>query len=103
MCETDYSGYPDCRDDTIKAMQVALGLGMDRRFVLHTPLMWIDKAATWTLAQQLGGDDLVALVREQTHSCYEGDRTHRHDWGYGCGTCPACKLRAEGYQKFISK
>ncbi len=103
MCETDYSGYPDCRDDTIKAMQVALGLGMDRRFVLHTPLMWIDKAATWALAQQLGGDDLVALVREQTHTCYQGDRTHRHDWGYGCGTCPACQLRAEGYNKFVAQ
>ena len=103
MCETDYSGYPDCRDDTIKAMQVTLGLGMDRRFVLHTPLMWIDKAATWALAQQLGGDDLVALVREQTHTCYQGDRTHRHDWGYGCGTCPACQLRADGYNKFVAQ
>ncbi len=103
MCETDYSGYPDCRDDTIKAMQVALGLGMDRRFVLHTPLMWIDKAATWALARQLGGDDLVALVREQTHTCYQGDRTHRHDWGYGCGTCPACQLRADGYSRFIAQ
>ena len=103
MCETDYSGYPDCRDDTIKAMQVALGLGMDRRFALHTPLMWIDKAATWTFAQQLGGDDLVDLVREETHSCYLGDRTHRHEWGYGCGTCPACQLRADGYNKFVSK
>lgn len=102
MCETDYSGYPDCRDDTIKAMQVALGLGMDRRFVLHTPLMWIDKAATWALARQLGGDDLVALVRDQTHSCYEGDRTHRHPWGFGCGACPACRLRAEGYARFVA-
>ncbi len=103
MCETDYSGYPDCRDDTIKAMQVALGLGMDHRFVLHTPLMWIDKAATWALAQQLGGTDLVDLVREATHSCYEGDRAHRHEWGYGCGTCPACRLRADGYARFAAK
>ncbi len=102
MCETDYSGYPDCRDDTIKAMQVALTLGMDRRFVLHTPLMWIDKAATWRLAHELGGDTLVDLVREQTHTCYEGDRTHRHDWGYGCGTCPACQLRRDGYARFIA-
>ena len=101
MCETDYSGYPDCRDDTIKAMQVALGLGMDRRFVLHTPLMWIDKAATWALAEELGGDDFVALVQEETHSCYEGDRTHQHEWGYGCGTCPACQLRAEGFKRFF--
>jgi 7-cyano-7-deazaguanine synthase len=97
MCETDYSGYPDCRDDTIKALQVALTLGMDRRFVLHTPLMWIDKAATWALAEELGGAKLVALVEEETHSCYQGDRTQRHDWGYGCGTCPACELRAKGH------
>jgi len=100
MCETDYSGYPDCRDDTIKAMQLALGLGMDRRFVLHTPLMWIDKAETFALAEQLGGAEFAALVVEDTHSCYLGDRTQRHDWGYGCGTCPACRLRAEGYRRW---
>jgi 7-cyano-7-deazaguanine synthase len=100
MCETDYSGYPDCRDDTIKAMQVALSLGMDRRIVLHTPLMWIDKAQTFALAEQIGGAPLLDLVIEDTHSCYNGDRTHRHDWGYGCGACPACKLRAEGFLKF---
>jgi 7-cyano-7-deazaguanine synthase len=100
MCETDYSGYPDCRDDTIKAMQVALSLGMDRRFVLHTPLMWIDKAQTFALAEQAGGQALLDLVIEETHSCYNGDRTHRHDWGYGCGACPACKLRAEGFHRF---
>ena len=100
VCETDYSGYPDCRDDTIKAMQVALNLGMDTRFVLHTPLMWLDKAQTWTLARELGGDPLIAIVREETHTCYEGDRVHRHDWGYGCGSCPACELRAQGYQRF---
>ena len=102
MCETDYSGYPDCRDDTIKAMQVALSLGMDRRFVLHTPLMWIDKAQTFALAEQIGGKPLLDLVLEETHSCYLGDRTHRHPWGYGCGTCPACRLRAEGFERFKS-
>jgi len=102
MCETDYSGYPDCRDDTLKALQVTLGLGMDRRFVLHTPLMWIDKAATWALARQLGGQDLVSLIVEATHTCYLGDRSTRHDWGYGCGTCPACVLRAEGWRRFIA-
>ncbi len=100
MCETDYSGYPDCRDDTIKAMQVALTLGMDRRFVVHTPLMWIDKAGTFALAQGIGGDPLLQAVVELTHSCYLGDRSHRHDWGYGCGECPACKLRASGYDKW---
>ena len=103
MCETDYSGYPDCRDDTIKAMQVALGLGMDRRFVLHTPLMWIDKAGTFALAQDIGGQQLLDLVIEETHSCYLGDRTKRHDWGYGCGTCPACKLRADGFARFVQE
>ena len=100
MCETDYSGYPDCRDDTIKALQVALNLGMDRRFVLHTPLMWLDKAQTWRLAETLGGASLVELIREQSHSCYLGDRTHLHDWGYGCGTCPACELRRGGWERF---
>jgi 7-cyano-7-deazaguanine synthase len=94
MCETDYSGYPDCRDDTIKAMQLALNLGMQRRFVLETPLMWRDKAATWAMAHDMG---LTQLIVEKTHSCYRGDRTHFHDWGYGCGTCPACELRANGY------
>jgi 7-cyano-7-deazaguanine synthase len=103
MCETDYSGYPDCRDDTIKAMQVALGLGMDRRFVLHTPLMWIDKAGTFVLAETIGGKPMLDLVIEATHSCYLGDRTHRYDWGYGCGTCPACKLRADGFARFVQE
>ena len=103
MCETDYSGYPDCRDDAIKAMQVALGLGMDRRFVLHTPLMWIDKAGTFALAETIGGKPLLDLVIEETHSCYLGDRTQRHDWGYGCGTCPACKLRADGFAGFLNQ
>jgi 7-cyano-7-deazaguanine synthase len=102
MCETDYSGYPDCRDDTIKAMQVALGLGMDRRFVIHTPLMWIDKAQTFALARDIGGDALVGLLVEETHTCYLGDRAHRHPWGFGCGECPACKLRAEGFARWMA-
>jgi 7-cyano-7-deazaguanine synthase len=100
MCETDFSGYPDCRDDTMKAMQVALNLGMERRFVIRTPLMWIDKAATWALAERLGGTMLIDLIREHTHSCYLGERGLRHDWGYGCGGCPACTLRAAGYQRY---
>jgi 7-cyano-7-deazaguanine synthase len=98
MCETDFSGYPDCRDDTIKALQVALNLGMDRRFVLHTPLMWLDKAETWGLAQELGGGALVEILLEHTHTCYLPDRGPRHDWGYGCGECPACALRKRGYE-----
>lgn len=100
MCETDFSGYPDCRDDTIKALQVALNLGMDRRFILETPLMWIDKAATWQMAEDLGGSALVDLVCETTHTCYVGDRSVRHAWGYGCGQCPACELRARGYAQY---
>ena len=102
MCETDFSGYPDCRDDTIKAMQLALNLGMDRRFVVHTPLMWIDKAATFELAHEIGGDALVHLVVEETHTCYLGDRSRRHEWGYGCGECPACRLRADGFAKWLA-
>ncbi len=101
VCETDYSGYPDCRDDTIKAMQVALGLGLDRRLVLHTPLMWRDKAQTFALARALGGEALLDLVIEQSHSCYLGDRSTRHSWGYGCGSCPACELRAKGYAAYL--
>jgi 7-cyano-7-deazaguanine synthase len=100
MCETDFSGYPDCRDDTIKAMQLALTLGMDRRFVVHTPLMWIDKAATFALAYDIGGDALIELLLGETHTCYLGDREHRHAWGFGCGECPACRLRADGYAKW---
>jgi len=100
MCETDYSGYPDCRDDTLKALQVALNLGMDARFVIETPLMWIDKAATWRLANELGGRALVDLVLEETHTCYLGERGKRHAWGYGCGDCPACRLRAHGYESW---
>lgn len=100
MCETDYSGYPDCRDDTLKALQVSLNLGMEMRSVIHTPLMWIDKARTFAVAQSLGGEQLLDLVVEQSHSCYRGDRTHRHEWGYGCGDCPACELRANGWKSF---
>ena len=102
MCETDYSGYPDCRDDTLKALQATLSLGMDHRFVIHTPLMWRDKAATWALARDLGGDALVELIRDETHSCYLGDRNHYHEWGYGCGDCPACTLRRAGWQAFVA-
>jgi 7-cyano-7-deazaguanine synthase len=103
VCETDYSGYPDCRDDTIKALQVALNLGMESRFVLETPLMWIDKAETWRLAERLGGAGLVDLIKEDTHTCYLGDRSHRHEWGWGCGACPACDLRADGYRRFCEE
>ena len=108
VCETDFSGYPDCRDDTMKAMQLALSLGMDKRFLIETPLMWIDKAATWTMAHGLGeksesprgGEALVDLIIEHTHTCYLGDRAHRHAWGYGCGSCPACELRERGFARF---
>ena len=100
MCETDYSGYPDCRNDTLQAMQQALTLGFAEEFIIHTPLMHIDKAATWRLAEQLGGEALIALILEETVTCYEGDRAHRHAWGYGCGVCPACALRAEGYRRY---
>jgi len=100
MCETDYSGYPDCRDDTLKSLQATLSLGMDHRFVIHTPLMWRDKRATWELARELGGDALVELICEESHSCYLGERGQRHDWGYGCGTCPACDLRRKGWEAF---
>jgi 7-cyano-7-deazaguanine synthase len=103
MCETDYSGYPDCRDDTIKALQVAISLGLDSRIVLETPLMWIDKAATWLLAEQLGGAKLIDLVRTETHTCYMGDRTQLHDWGYGCNLCPSCELRRIGYENYLRK
>ena len=102
VCETDFSGYPDCRDDTMKATQLALSLGMDRRFLIETPLMWIDKAQTWSLAESLGGVPLIDLILEHTHSCYLGNREHRHVWGYGCGACPACGLRARGYAQYAA-
>ena len=100
VCETDYSGYPDCRDDTMKAQQLALNLGLERRMRIDTPLMWLDKAQTWQMAQDLGGSELVELIRVETHTCYQGDRTELHDWGYGCGTCPACELRASGWKNW---
>jgi 7-cyano-7-deazaguanine synthase len=98
MCETDYSGYPDCRDNTLKAMQVALSLGLDTPMLVETPLMWLSKAQTWALTAQLGGEALNDLIVEHTHSCYLGERGQRHAWGYGCGSCPACGLRRAGYE-----
>ena len=100
MCETDYSGYPDCRNDTLQTLARALSLGLDRPFAIDTPLMYVDKAGTWALAEQLGGDALVEVIIEHTHSCYLGDRATRHAWGYGCGTCPACELRANGWTRW---
>ena len=100
MCETDFSGYPDCRDATVQATARALGLGLDSPVKIETPLMWIDKAATWQLAQDLGGKPLVDLILEDTHTCYLGERGERHSWGHGCGTCPACALRRTGYEKW---
>lgn len=100
MCETDYSGYPDCRDDTLKSLQVTLNLGIGSNHVLHTPLMWIDKAQTWKMAQNLGGSALVHLIRTETHTCYLGERDRLHEWGYGCAACPACDLRQRGWANF---
>lgn len=102
MCETDFSGYPDCREKTIVATAEALSLALDRRVSVHTPLMYIDKGATWAMAEELGGKVLVELIIDETVTCYEGDRTHRHDWGYGCGVCPACDLRAKGYARYAA-
>lgn len=98
MCETDYSGYPDCRRATIDAQEQALALGLDREIVIETPLMHKTKADTFAMAKSLGGDELVEIVVEHTHTCYLGDRSTRHEWGYGCGTCPACQLRATGWE-----
>lgn len=103
MCETDYSGYPDCRRATLDAQQLALTRGMDRNFTIDTPLMWLDKAETWAMADDLGGEALTTLIIEETHTCYLGDRSQRHPWGYGCGTCPACELRANGYEVWRAK
>ena len=100
MCETDYSGYPDCRDNTLKALQVAISLGLDSPMTIETPLMWLTKAQTWAMTEQLGGQPLNDLIIEHTHTCYLGDRSHRHPWGYGCGTCPACSLRREGFEAY---
>ena len=101
MCETDFSGYPDCRDNTLKALQVALSLGLDAPMTIETPLMWYDKAQTWSLTERLGGEALIDLVAEHTHTCYMGDRSRRHEWGYGCGLCPACDLRRAGYNAWV--
>jgi 7-cyano-7-deazaguanine synthase len=103
MCETDFSGYPDCRADTLSSLQTTLSLGMDRTFTLHTPLMHISKATSWKLAEDMGGTDFVELVRTQTHSCYTGERGALHGWGYGCGACPACDLRRKGYEEYLSQ
>lgn len=103
MCETDYSGYPDCRDDTLKSLQVTLNLGMGSNSVINTPLMWIDKARTWALAEHLGGTPLVDLIRDHTHSCYMGDHEALHEWGYGCSSCPACDLRQKGWESFVAR
>ena len=100
MCETDYSGYPDCRRATLDALETALALGMDTQVSIETPLMHVDKAATWKLADELGGDALVELIVEHTHTCYRGNRSLRHDWGYGCGDCPACDLRQRGFAEW---
>jgi 7-cyano-7-deazaguanine synthase len=101
MCETDYSGYPDCRYNTLQALQVSMSLGLDQSLVVETPLMWIDKAQTWRLAHSLGGNALVQIVRDETHTCYLGDNTTKHPWGLGCGSCPACELRQQGYEQFV--
>ena len=101
MCETDFSGYPDCRNKTIESLQETLSLGMDAHFEMHTPLMWLNKAQTWAMAKEFGGDKLVDLIIQHTHTCYLGERDTLHAWGYGCGRCPACLLRAKGYQEFI--
>ncbi|CAN7205079.1 7-cyano-7-deazaguanine synthase QueC [Caballeronia sp. LjRoot34] len=102
MCETDFSGYPDCRDNTLKALQVAISLGMDAPLIIETPLMWINKRQTWQMANELGGEEFVELIRSETHTCYLGDRSALHDWGYGCGKCPACELRATGYKSYVA-
>lgn len=101
MCETDFSGYADCRDNTLKSLQVSLSLGLDTRMVIETPLMWLTKAQTWQLAYDLGGEKLVDIVRYDSHTCYQGDHEHLHDWGYGCGQCPACKLRSHGWEEWV--
>jgi len=103
MCETDYSGYPDCRDDTIKALKRALSLGLDRKLDIQTPLMWLTKAKTWDLADKIGGNDLINLIISETHTCYKGERSVKHCWGFGCGKCPACELRESGFNQFLTK
>ena len=100
MCETDFSGYPDCRNETIKSQEKTLSLGLDYPLIIETPLMWIDKAATWKMADDIGGERLISIIKNDTHTCYLGDRSVSHDWGFGCGTCPACELRKAGWAKF---
>ena len=100
MCETDYSGYPDCRRTTMDALQSALSLGMDQPMEIVTPLMWVDKAQTWKMAHEIGGEKLIEGIKKHTHTCYIGDREHFHEWGYGCGECPACNLRSNGYKQW---
>jgi 7-cyano-7-deazaguanine synthase len=100
MCETDFSGYPDCRDATLRALEEAIRRGTEIPFKIETPLMWRTKAETWALAEELGGERLIELIAEETHSCYRGERGKRHQWGYGCGTCPACELRAKGFAEW---
>jgi 7-cyano-7-deazaguanine synthase len=102
MCETDFSGYPDCRNETIKSQEKTLSLGLDYSLIIETPLMWIDKAATWKMANDIGGNRLINIIKNDTHTCYLGDRSVSHDWGFGCGTCPACELRKSGWNKFNS-
>lgn len=102
MCETDFSGYPDCRRDTLDALQTALNMGMAQDFAIETPLMWLTKAETWSLSKALGGETLVELILEASHTCYKGERGTRHAWGYGCGECPACELRARGYEQWVA-
>jgi 7-cyano-7-deazaguanine synthase len=102
MCETDYSGYPDCRDETLRSLQQAINLGMASKLTIQTPLMWLNKAQSWQLAATLGGEELVELIRTESHTCYLGERGVLHAWGHGCGTCPACELRARGYTEYLA-
>ncbi len=102
MCETDYSGYPDCRDTTLRSLEQSINLGMASKLAIHTPLMWLNKAQSWELAATLGGQELVELIRTDTHTCYLGERGVLHAWGHGCGTCPACELRARGYTDYLA-
>ncbi len=103
MCETDFSGYPDCREDTLKALQVATNLGMASSFRFETPLMWVDKTETFAMANELGGTEFMKILIKKTHTCYTGDRSKEHEWGFGCGECPACELRMNGWKNYISK
>jgi len=103
MCEADFSGYPDCRKDTLDQTMKSISMGMDKVFTLDTPLMHVSKAGAWSLAKQLGGPELVEIILEDTHTCYLGIRGTRHDWGYGCGSCPACELRSKGWAEYSER